>query len=330
MQRIVQLESVLDTVFTLHYFDYYQQKALTLAGLGRYSEAHQAWLEANRIQGKLTNETTEKQINEFQVKFLTLEKEAQNQELRQRNQIQQLWLGIAGLGITLLAGVLGAGWWVFRQRQKTARQRQQLLEAENELVKARHEEETARAEQLDLRVRLLESEREREAAERAKEEAQLALQLAQAEARRSEAEREATAASYRLVERTTFLQDLLNRTENILHHPTATDTQVAVRQLSLHLKQNLDDERKNWEMLMLNFDKTHHRLVERLKEHPAQLTTTEIRLAILVHMGHSNAQLADLQNVSLEAVKKAKYRLKKKLALDDTEPLEAYLQQLQA
>jgi DNA-binding CsgD family transcriptional regulator len=330
LTRLQRLDEVMDTTLTIHHFGYHNQKALTLAGLGRFAEAHLAWKEADRIRAKLSTEESEKQINEFQVKYRTLEQEARNKELIQRNQIQQLWLGLAGAGLVALACVLGLGAWAFRQRQQAARRQHQLLETENQLIKARNEEEAARVEQLDLQVRLLESEREKAAAEREKEEAQLALQLAQAEARRREAEREATAASYRLVERTTFLKDLLNRTENILQHVVGTDLFVAVRQLSLYLKQNLDDERKNWEMLLVNFDKTHHRLTDRLKAHPAQLTAAEIRLAVLIYLGHSNVQLADLQNVSLDAVKKAKYRLKKRLDLPEDDTLEHYLQELQA
>ena len=62
-------------------------------------------------------------------------------------------------------------------------------------------------------------------------------------------------------------------------------------------------------------------------EHPT-LTQIEIKLAAMIVMEMTNKEMAISKDVSAEAIKKSKYRLKKKLNLSTTESIEDYLKDL--
>ncbi|MGB1183814.1 MAG: helix-turn-helix transcriptional regulator, partial [Schleiferiaceae bacterium] len=67
---------------------------------------------------------------------------------------------------------------------------------------------------------------------------------------------------------------------------------------------------------------------ERLVAVHEKLTKGEIRLSYLIRQKMNNKEIATVLNVSPAAVEKAKYRLKKKIDLDKTESLDAYIQAL--
>jgi DNA-binding CsgD family transcriptional regulator len=63
------------------------------------------------------------------------------------------------------------------------------------------------------------------------------------------------------------------------------------------------------------------------KKHP-DLTSNEVRLVCFILSGLSNKEIAGIFSVEPESVKKARYRLKKKLSLGEEESLTYYLQHL--
>ncbi|MAD32037.1 MAG: hypothetical protein CL854_07470, partial [Cryomorphaceae bacterium] len=64
-----------------------------------------------------------------------------------------------------------------------------------------------------------------------------------------------------------------------------------------------------------------------IKQFP-KLTKGEVRLCYLIRQKMSNKEIATVLNVSPAAIEKAKYRLKKKIALDKEDALDEYIQGL--
>jgi len=80
-----------------------------------------------------------------------------------------------------------------------------------------------------------------------------------------------------------------------------------------------------WQNFLNIFNKTHSSFVENLDKIHEPLSVTEKRLACLVKMNMSSKEIASVLNISYEGVKKGKYRLKKKLQIQDGMDLAGYL-----
>lgn len=85
----------------------------------------------------------------------------------------------------------------------------------------------------------------------------------------------------------------------------------------------LTDE--DWEEFKSLFDGVHRGLLERLLIRYENLTLAEQRLFLLMKLDLSTRQIANILGVSPESVKKGRYRLKKKLEVDDKESLQDFV-----
>ncbi|MCB9266803.1 MAG: hypothetical protein H6558_17385 [Lewinellaceae bacterium] len=95
-----------------------------------------------------------------------------------------------------------------------------------------------------------------------------------------------------------------------------------------HLIRKIDSEIKSedyWEQFQFNFDQIHQQFSEQLHHKHPQLSPNDIRLCCLIKINMTNKEIASIQNISLGAVEKSKYRLKKKLKLDKDEDLNPYI-----
>lgn len=80
-----------------------------------------------------------------------------------------------------------------------------------------------------------------------------------------------------------------------------------------------------WEQFQLNFDQVHQQFSKRILQLHPNLTPNDIRLSCLLRINLSNKEIASIQNVSLGAVEKSKFRLKKKLNLPSEIDLNSYI-----
>lgn len=68
-----------------------------------------------------------------------------------------------------------------------------------------------------------------------------------------------------------------------------------------------------WQNIALQFNEIHPNYINSIKEEDVSLTQNDIRLLILLKLEYSNQAIAEILNISVDGVKKAKYRLKKKV-----------------
>ncbi|MBE9585797.1 tetratricopeptide repeat protein [Mucilaginibacter sp. JRF] len=85
---------------------------------------------------------------------------------------------------------------------------------------------------------------------------------------------------------------------------------------------------KNWEDFRVVFEQVHENFFDRLKQHPAGLNAADMRLLALLKMNLGSADIATMLGISQDSLRIARYRLRKKLNLDEGERLQDFIKGL--
>lgn len=93
----------------------------------------------------------------------------------------------------------------------------------------------------------------------------------------------------------------------------------------LHIEKQIDD---NWEQFTNQFIEMNPDFYKNLTQSYSNLTKNDVRLIALLKMKFDSNTIASLLNISLEGVKKARYRLRKKLNMSSDENLENHIMSL--
>jgi hypothetical protein len=97
------------------------------------------------------------------------------------------------------------------------------------------------------------------------------------------------------------------------------------------LRREIESELKSeeeWESFRIHFDKTNQDFSEKLSHIFPNLTSTDIRMSILIRLRLDTKDIAQMLNISTMGVHKSRYRLKKRMGFGPDEDLNAYLQSL--
>lgn len=95
---------------------------------------------------------------------------------------------------------------------------------------------------------------------------------------------------------------------------------------SIKIGRNMD---KEWEKFDSYFSDVHKGYIDQLKVKFPSLTLNDVRLCTLLRLQLSNSEIATIMNIETKSIVTAKYRLRKKLALDNKEDLIAFLHGLE-
>ena len=90
---------------------------------------------------------------------------------------------------------------------------------------------------------------------------------------------------------------------------------------------DLNDD-NNWDNFANYFEQVHKDFNSKAKQQFPSLTSNELRLMALLKMNLSSKEIANILNISHEGIKKARYRLRKKLDMSSEESLESFALQL--
>lgn len=85
---------------------------------------------------------------------------------------------------------------------------------------------------------------------------------------------------------------------------------------------------KDWDNFNLYFSQVHSSFYSTLSENHPSLSVNDKRLCALVKMGLTNKEISSILNIKYESINMAKYRLKKKMELKETEDVNEYLTRL--
>ncbi len=134
--------------------------------------------------------------------------------------------------------------------------------------------------------------------------------------------KELASQTLHLVQKNTFIQELLENLENIRYSPEKFKMEFR-RIVMLLRKENASD--KDWEVFKTYFSEVHNDFDQKLKTLYNDISEKEIRLAAFLRMNLTTKEIAATLNVLPDSILKSKYRLKKKLGLDKEIDLTSFL-----
>jgi tetratricopeptide (TPR) repeat protein len=133
-------------------------------------------------------------------------------------------------------------------------------------------------------------------------------------------------------------------TTHILHIAHKNDLLMELKQMLLELKQecpnsnlqkqiinkiNIDFNNDNsWDRFNSYFEDLHKGFEDKIREIAPDVSKSELRLISLLKMNLNSQEVASVLNISQEGIKKARYRLRKKLGLETGGSLEEFLTQI--
>ena len=85
---------------------------------------------------------------------------------------------------------------------------------------------------------------------------------------------------------------------------------------------------EEWDSFKAHFDQLQPDFYNQLISQHPELTKSEIRLLLLIHIGYSQKEIAEILMIAPDSVKKSRTRVRKKLAIPTDTRLEDFLQQL--
>ena len=130
--------------------------------------------------------------------------------------------------------------------------------------------------------------------------------------------KELTTNALHLAGKNRLLETLMEQVENLKEKQNGKSD---FNELLHTIKFNLQDE-NNWDNFKMHFETVHKDFNTRIKEKHPNLTANELRLIALLKMNLSSKEIANILSVSSEGIKKARYRLRKKMQIATDESLQ--------
>lgn len=131
--------------------------------------------------------------------------------------------------------------------------------------------------------------------------------------------KELTAKALQLASKNEFLQSL---EEEVTQLSSSIDDSVnkATARITRMIRSDSDDEAE-WRQFSKEFSSIHQEFVDRLVDRYGSFTQSEMRLVSLLKMNLTSKEIANILRVSDEGIKKARYRLRKKMGLESKQDL---------
>jgi len=123
----------------------------------------------------------------------------------------------------------------------------------------------------------------------------------------------------------------IRSTINYLNKLIENHSESELYQELIAIRRNLELQIKNqnnWEIFKLRFVEVHRDFFDNLNKKYPGLTTTELKFCAYLHINLSSEQIGSILNVSPHAIKKTRYRIRKKLGLKTKDSLEESINNL--
>jgi len=148
-------------------------------------------------------------------------------------------------------------------------------------------------------------------------------ELAASRLEQEKLERELAAQVLQLCRKNEVLSNVHQEMER-LRSTNGVNSGADIRRIQRTIKSDIQSD-EDWKQFLATFEQVHPRFLTTLDAQFGPLTPTEQRLACLLRMNLSSKEIATLLNISDAGVKKARYRLRKKLQLSGDVPLQSFL-----
>ncbi len=125
-------------------------------------------------------------------------------------------------------------------------------------------------------------------------------------------------------------QKLINKLEadiNKVLSNMAPELRQGLKSLAESLSENSESD-KSWDTLKRHFDEVHPNFFKKLNAKFPKLTTNERKLCAYLRLDLSSKEISSLLNVTHRSAQVARYRLKKKMGLDESQDFIRFIQQI--
>ena len=284
--------------------DCYEAMAKVNALLGDYQKALDYTHNYLSYKDEIFNEKTQKEISELQIKYETEKKEEEIEYLQLTMQKQRRNLIIL-IGGVLVVFVLVMR--VLRLKQVSLKRKNLILQQEKQMDKLVLEKMEAHE-----RVRTQENLRLQEEM-KAREEINHLKRLKYKE-EINHKERVLAANALHVVSKNEILVNIKKSVESVLEAQEA-DIKSALKQLIHGIESNISMDQE-WEIFKMHFEEVHQGFFTRLIEKFPELTTHELRFCAYLRLNLDTKEISRILNISVNAIEKRRYRLRKKLNLN--------------
>jgi tetratricopeptide (TPR) repeat protein len=127
-----------------------------------------------------------------------------------------------------------------------------------------------------------------------------------------------TSKVLQLASKNDFLNNLQNEVVELLKESVDSSVNKTSKRISSMIRKDMNGD-KQWEQFGEEFSSIHQGFIASLAKEFGAFTKTEVRLISLLKMNLSSKEIADILSISDEGIKKARYRLRKKINLEDSE-----------
>ncbi|AKA35981.1 tetratricopeptide repeat protein [Flagellimonas lutaonensis] len=127
-----------------------------------------------------------------------------------------------------------------------------------------------------------------------------------------------TTHALHLAKKNELLESLKQKAKELKEKETSKN---GYQQLIRTINFNLQDD-NNWENFSRYFEEVHKDFNSNVKKKYPEVTPNELRLLALLKMNLSSKEIANILNISQEGIKKARYRLRKKLDITTEDSLQ--------
>ena len=281
---------------TLGYLNILEEAMLVFQQSGDYKRAYELSREYINVKDSLFSLEKQKQIAALREKYEARQKEdqikLQEQKislLDQKSRLQSIRSIALGL-VLFLVLIIAIG--IISRQRTTIRLNRKIASEQDRALRA------------ELRART-------------EEEKNLKAQL-------DHKKRELTSHALLIAEKNEMLRSFRDQLHDISEK---LEENTAIKRLGQRIEYS-ENRGEDWDKFMAIFEEVHPRFLNKLQEVYASITPNDLRLLALMRMNFSNKEIATILHISDDGLKKARYRLRKKLELASEENMHEFIQRL--
>jgi DNA-binding CsgD family transcriptional regulator len=266
-----------------------------------------------------------------QMAFLEVQDDARkkNEEIERLHNAQQISRIITFAIVVIVLLVIILVWVMWNRQQLKIRNERSLNEQHKKILETRGQlmEADLKAHHLEeeqLKSQLLAGQLEKE-----KLDTQLKNNMLEETLLKEQIEvktRELSTNTLHVIQKNQLLEQLKNQIE-VLVNDDKRDQKKQLKQLLTLINQNFNNE-SYWVEFKNTFEQIHHSFFEELKKVCPDLSASELRLVCLLKMNMNSGDMATILGISPDSLRVARYRLRKKLNIEQGSNLMAFLQNL--
>lgn len=138
--------------------------------------------------------------------------------------------------------------------------------------------------------------------------------------------KELTSHTLHLIQKNQLLDELKSKLSEMIKDDKR-DQRKELKQVINLITFNSNQD-KNWDDFRIVFERVHENFFDSLKKQSSSLNSSELRLVALLKMNLSSSDIATMLGISQDSLRISRYRLRKKLHLEEGENLSAFIQRL--